>query len=90
MKKAWKFLQNSYRINERKLSKPIKKEMIRLKKNNEYLTNAAKQNQVTIQNGGDFPNLKNFPGDSVDEHKNQEVANQIITGDEIKQQNENL
>ncbi|WP_371321687.1 hypothetical protein [Robertmurraya korlensis] len=61
-----------------------------VKKNNEYLTNAAKQNQVTIQNGGDFPNLKNIPGDSVDEHKNQEVANQIITGDEIKQQNENL
>ncbi|MGI8385152.1 hypothetical protein [Robertmurraya sp. P23] len=61
-----------------------------MKKNNEYLTNAARQNQVTIQNGGVFPNLKNIPGDSVDEHKDQEVANQIITGDEIKQQNENL
>lgn len=72
------------------MSKPIKKEMIRLKKDNEYLTNAAKQEQVTIQNGGSFPNLKNIPGDSVDEHKDQEVANQIITGDEIKQQNENL
>lgn len=68
----------------------MKKEMIWLKKNDEYLTNAARQNQVTIQNGGDFPNLKNIPGDSVDEHKDQEVANQIITGDEIKQQNENL
>jgi len=68
----------------------MKKEMIKLKKNNEYLTNAARQNQVTIQNGGDFPNLKSIPGDSVDEHKDQEVANQIITGDEIKQQNENL
>lgn len=72
------------------MSKPIKKEMIRLKKDNEYLTNATKQDQVTIQNGGSFPNLKNIPGDSVDEHKDQEVANQIITGDEIKQQNENL
>lgn len=67
-----------------------KKELIGLKKNNEYLTYAARQNQVTIQNGGDFPNLKNIPGDSVNEHKDQEVANQIITGDEIKQQNENL
>lgn len=64
--------------------------MIILKKEKEYLTNAASKSQMTIQNGGDFPNLKNIPGDSVDEHKELELANAIISGDEIHQQNENL
>lgn len=31
-----------------------------------------------------------YPGGSVEEHKNIAEANTILTGDEIKQQNENL
>jgi len=59
-------------------------------KNKDYLTTAPKESQLTIQNGSVFPNLKNIPGDSVDEHEFLEEANTIITGDEIRQQNENL
>jgi hypothetical protein len=36
------------------------------------------------------PNQRFVPGDSVDEHRNIEDGNIILTGDEIKQQNENL
>jgi len=57
---------------------------------NDYLTTAPKQTMITINNGAVFPNLKNIPGDSVDEHKYLEEANTIIAGDEIQQQNENL
>ncbi|MCM3117772.1 hypothetical protein M3610_21190 [Neobacillus sp. MER 74] len=35
-------------------------------------------------------NTKTVSGDSVDELRNLEEANTLITGDEIKQQNENL
>nr|WP_090638387.1 hypothetical protein [Neobacillus massiliamazoniensis] len=59
-------------------------------KKEDYLTTAPKEAQITIQNGAIFPNLKNVAGDSVDEHKFLEEANTIITGDEIRQQNENL
>jgi hypothetical protein len=59
-------------------------------KKENYLTNAPKKVQVTINNGSIFPNSKNVPGDSVDQHKSLEEANSIITGDEIRQQNENL
>jgi hypothetical protein len=56
----------------------------------DYLTNAPKKVQVTINTGSVFPNLKNVPGDSVDQHEALEEANTIISGDEIQQQNENL
>ncbi|GHH98380.1 hypothetical protein [Neobacillus kokaensis] len=56
----------------------------------DFLTTAPKKQEITINNGNVFPNLKNIPGDSVDEHKQLEEANAIITGDEIRQQNENL
>lgn len=56
----------------------------------DYLTNAPKEEQMTIENGSIFPNLKNVSGDSVDEHKFLEEANILINGDEIRQQNENL
>ncbi|MED4204015.1 hypothetical protein [Neobacillus mesonae] len=56
----------------------------------DFLTTAPKQQQITLNNGNSYPNLKNIPGDSVDEHKQLEEANTIITGDEIRQQNENL
>nr|WP_263326144.1 hypothetical protein [Neobacillus sp. Marseille-Q6967] len=59
-------------------------------KKNDYLTTAPKESQVTINNGSIFPNQKNVPGDSVDEHKSLEEANTMIAGDEIRQQNENL
>lgn len=59
-------------------------------KKKDYHTNAPKKQQVTINTGGTFPNLKNIPGDSVDEHKALEEANVIIAQDEIRQQNENL
>ncbi|MDP4105324.1 MAG: hypothetical protein Q8935_10235 [Bacillota bacterium] len=59
-------------------------------KKEDYLTNAPKKVQVTINNGSIFPNLKNIPGDSVDQHASLKEANTIISGDEIHQQNENL
>ncbi|WML31036.1 hypothetical protein RCG24_03820 [Neobacillus sp. OS1-32] len=59
-------------------------------KNKDYLTTAPKKQQLTINNGAVYPNLKNVPGDSVDEHKALEEANSLVTGDEIRQQNENL
>jgi hypothetical protein len=36
------------------------------------------------------PNQRFVPGGSVDEHRDFEAGNIILTGDEIKQQNENL
>jgi hypothetical protein len=36
------------------------------------------------------PNQRFVPGGSVDEHRDFEEGNIILTGDEIKQQNENL
>lgn len=59
-------------------------------KKEDYITTAPKKVQVTINNGNIFPNLKNVPGDSVDQHEYLKEANSIITGDEIRQQNENL
>jgi hypothetical protein len=59
-------------------------------KKEDYLTNAPKKAQVTIINGSIFPNQKNVPGDSVDQHEYLKEANTIISGDEIRQQNENL
>lgn len=56
----------------------------------DYLTPAPKRESVSVENGSIYPNLKNVAGDSVNEHKMLEEANIIITGDEIKQQNENL
>ncbi len=74
------------------LSKCFKKgvEWMARAKKEDYLTTAPKNAQVTINNGSIFPNLKHIPGDSVDEHKFMEEANTIISGDEIRQQNENL
>jgi hypothetical protein len=61
-----------------------------LTKSKDYLTTAPKERQITIQNGAVFPNLKNVPGDSVDEHEYLEEANSILAAGEIGQQNENL
>lgn len=40
--------------------------------------------------GGMSPNASKIPGDSIDEHREIETANIMLTGDEIRQQNENL
>ncbi|KKI90214.1 hypothetical protein WQ54_19690 [Bacillus sp. SA1-12] len=59
-----------------------------MKKEN-YLTNAPKKEQITLQTDGSFPNQKNIDGDSVNEHKHQEVANSLIAEKEIGQQQAN-
>ncbi|WP_042455763.1 hypothetical protein [Neobacillus dielmonensis] len=59
-------------------------------KKKDYLTTAPKDRLFTINNGAVFPNLKNIPGESVDEHEFLEEANTLIAGAEIGQQNENL
>lgn len=58
-------------------------------KEENFLTNAPKKEQFTLQNDSTFPNKKNVNGDSVKEHKNQEVANSLIAEKEIGQQFEN-
>ncbi|MDM5225598.1 hypothetical protein QUF73_05185 [Cytobacillus sp. NJ13] len=59
-------------------------------KEEKYLTQAPKEEIVTIETDGKFPNLKNIAGDSIDEHEQLEAANAIIGAHEIGQQNENL
>ena len=56
----------------------------------QYLSNAPKEKNFTIQTDSTFPNLKNIEGDSVNKHRQQEVANSIIAEKEISQQQENL
>ncbi len=60
-----------------------------MKKEEQYLTNAPTKEKMTLQTDGTFPNMRNINGDSVNEHKNQEVANSIIAEKEIGQQQEN-
>jgi hypothetical protein len=59
-------------------------------KKEDYLTPTANEEQITIENGSIFPNKKNVPGDSVNQHKDLEEANILISEGEIGQQNENL
>ncbi|GLB60753.1 hypothetical protein [Cytobacillus sp. NCCP-133] len=55
-----------------------------------YLTHAPKDEMVTVDTDGRFPNLKNAVGDSVNGHEQLETANAILGAKEIGQQNENL
>ncbi|MBD1381721.1 hypothetical protein [Metabacillus arenae] len=55
-----------------------------------FMPQSTKKTEITIQTDETYPNQRNIAGNSVDEHKNLEIANAIISGDEIKQQNENL
>ncbi|APH04779.1 hypothetical protein A9C19_08485 [Bacillus weihaiensis] len=55
-----------------------------------YVTNSPRKKELTIQTDSSYPNLKNIDGDSVDEHKNMEVANALLAHKEIAQQQENL
>jgi hypothetical protein len=43
-----------------------------------------------LSNSAYTPNQRYVPGGSVDRHRDFEAGNIILTGDEIKQQNENL
>ncbi|MEH7181182.1 hypothetical protein [Neobacillus vireti] len=52
-------------------------------------TTSSNKKQTSIH-GGIYPSQKYVPGESVDEHKDIEDANIMLTGDEIRQQNENL
>jgi hypothetical protein len=52
-------------------------------------SSSSKKKQTSIH-GGIYPSEKYVPGESVDQHKELEDANVLITGDEIRQQNENL
>lgn len=57
-------------------------------KDDEFLTNAPKKEEFSIQSES-YPNRKNTPGNSVNEHKNLEIANEYLAGKEIGQQREN-
>ncbi|OCA90773.1 hypothetical protein A8F94_02540 [Bacillus sp. FJAT-27225] len=59
-------------------------------KKTNYTTPAIKNPVMTVETGDTFPNPESIPGNSVEEHKHLEEGNIMITGDEIKQQNENL
>ena len=59
-------------------------------KEEQYLTNAPKEEKVTIQTDDTIPNLKNIPGDSIDDYTDLKKANTILAEKEIGQQNENL
>ncbi|MEC1525041.1 hypothetical protein P9D43_23830 [Neobacillus niacini] len=52
-------------------------------------SSSSNKKQTSIH-GGIYPTEKYVPGESVDRHKDLEDANILITGDEIRQQNENL
>lgn len=54
----------------------------------EYLTHAPKSENFSVASKA-YPNLKNYPGDSVNEHERMETANAIIAEGEIGQQREN-
>lgn len=45
---------------------------------------------MSQQMEGRQPSQRYIPGESVDEHSKIEAGNILLTGDEIKQQNENL
>lgn len=68
----------------------VKKGECIVQKEDQYLSNAPKGQKMTIQTDSTFPNLKNIDGDSVNKHKQQEVANSLIAEKEIGQQQENL
>ncbi|MED1201575.1 hypothetical protein [Heyndrickxia acidicola] len=59
-----------------------------MKPRKEVLTNAPIQKNIVIESA--LNEKKPFPGDSVDGHKELEEVNHFITGEEIKQQNNNL
>jgi hypothetical protein len=61
-----------------------------LNKNEKRLDPKEKKLDPPSALGGMSPIASKIPGDSIDEHRNIETANIMLTGDEIRQQNENL
>ncbi|MCL6574382.1 MAG: hypothetical protein K6T88_22340 [Bacillus sp. (in: Bacteria)] len=59
-------------------------------KKEDHQTTAAKKTHSEFDKGSTLPNKIVVSGESVEEHRNLEEANIINTGDEIRQQNENL
>ncbi|MCM3588103.1 hypothetical protein M3182_20575 [Mesobacillus maritimus] len=61
-------------------------------KNSEFKTRNQKAKAIAPPSpyGGISPSTSDVTGDSIDEHRSFEKANIIVTGDEIRQQNENL
>ena len=58
-------------------------------KENEKL-NQTKSNESPNTYGEISTHAANIPGNSIDEHRKVETGNIILTGEEIRQQNENL
>ncbi|MBM4761945.1 hypothetical protein [Bacillus sp. B15-48] len=60
--------------------------------NEKQASNKNKKNEITPPSPfkGMVPSTSEIPGDSIDMHRAVETANILLTGDEIKQQNENL
>ncbi len=61
-----------------------------MKKNEKNFEATTKKMAPASSYGGIAPNASKIPGDSIDEHRSIETANISLTGDEIRQQNENL
>lgn len=54
-------------------------------------TNAPKNIELTVQTDRKSRLINDvFPSNSIDEHKNIEIANEFIAEEEIKQQKDNL
>lgn len=60
-----------------------------MKKKNDNIDIPIKENAPASTYGGMSPNAGNLPGNSIDEHRQIESANIMLSGDEIRQQNEN-
>jgi hypothetical protein len=54
----------------------------------DVLTNAPNERSIVVESL--LKEKKPYPGDSVDGYKQLEEMNRFITGEEIKQQNDNL
>ncbi|MCP3742130.1 hypothetical protein [Rossellomorea sp. BNER] len=64
-----------------------------MEKKGKKMMNETKDNEqiMAFSGNGAYLNFDDpYPGDSVNEHKQLEIANEVIGRDEIKQQNDNL
>lgn len=57
-----------------------------MNKEDKYSSSAPKEAQITVDNDQNYPNKKVISGNSVDEHKELEVANMELAEKEIGQQ----
>ena len=80
----------SLRLQDNKRKRITNVRCMVLTNNNLNKRTPEKQPELTIQTDNVAPNPKVIAGDSVNKHKDLEVANALIAGGEIGQQNENL